>query len=1271
MAKAHREPSSRRSPPEPRLIPIDDYKHQALRLRARHCLLRAAVSLQRSPPAPHRLRVESALSPSLLVSAAKSWVSSNAACAGIQRTLLCICTHQPTRAVFTWAGSNGGTVGIFQQTDPYVRAVNTYPSILAPHTHCAAAQPAGAVQGRRPLKGTWTLHYDHLWPMTTSHSAAVVASGSPDRDSNPANESSTDADVGLSPNRDLEQQPSDHDAGERDINLEKFTDQTDQTAQSPATPYAAPASESAPAPASASAAATTTLLATVASTPSHNRGTADLSTPRTNGSASIDNSNTNSNNKSESINQGNNGNSSICYDAIPVDAADLTLSPTTSTTSSRYRSRSNTLLEAEPSHEVLVAAFRKTSPGLAARLKALGLEAAAKRAAIEKQHIDSIGRLDEEQLRQLDEKHQAGSVTAVISRRGRPWKGTGPPPPHSRSMSQSDVSMSPIADSYQLPDLPDIQEPESLEEALAKSLAMDTQKYRLPDHLNGNGTKVTLDTRREHLERITRPPSPKEYPPLPSSPPAASPSHSPSNSLSYSPAYSPSPPTPPPKESPLVETAPPEIINFNDDFTPDMNSYFTPSHNRPGSIYTLSRVSFANQLAQLTMLGIPDADALSSKVSAIPTAPVASKALINAAEQIRSWISKALEVVAGLDSEDDVEWAAAGGREGLEEVENAISRFEHLINAYVNAIDELQNRPDIADASTDDLRRAVTQMEAIADEWARIKRTLQSVRNQVEIAMEWEELWNSVLGDIQTEMDELSRLVFEMEERRHKSLAVAANGDNVDIGDLETIVEDNPLSAARLQPPRLSLALPLTPNTPGNTAMSQDDSSLLALFARMQPLRASLDFLPMRLSVFEQRAKHAFPTACEELDMRHDGLDASYKKLEKDAESLRKELGEDRWVIVFRGAGRQAQKMHESVERSLMKLREAIESGMHLTNQPSIAKKIESYEAKKTHYGPAIGRVLSIIDKGVKDRLTVNGEILRLHAEMQTRWESLKLDMGDMDAILEDIYAERKSQQLRDSISSMLSNDRSTNGSGIETPGSSPPSSVVMPGYGRDPRTPARKQGVNQLRSPNASSSSIMSSSSSRRDSSLPAPVSRLGKKTPSRLSYYPPSASASTLRPASTMGHRTPAPIRSTSALTPLSTSKLPTPRGSLTRAGSESPMSESFPRSWSRTGNSRLSFRDRLTSPGPYSQSSLAKQTPSRRSNAQPTVSTLNLDTQNLRPNSSLSTSRRASLLPMPRRPDSTRGSSPLPIFSRFTSRKYSDNPPEPKDLKPRWRF
>jgi hypothetical protein len=62
-------------------------------------------------------------------------------------------------------------------------------------------------------------------------------------------------------------------------------------------------------------------------------------------------------------------------------------------------------------------------------------------------------------------------------------------------------------------------------------------------------------------------------------------------------------------------------------------------------------------------------------------------------------------------------------------------------------------------------------------------------------------------------------------------------------------------------------------------------------------------------------------------------------KLEGDAEALRRELGEDRWVLVFRNAGRQAQKMFESVERSVDKLQEAIDTGAQHSNPPALAKR--------------------------------------------------------------------------------------------------------------------------------------------------------------------------------------------------------------------------------------------------------------------------------------------------------------------------------------------
>ncbi|KAF4455425.1 hypothetical protein F53441_2214 [Fusarium austroafricanum] len=952
--------------------------------------------------------------------------------------------------------------------------------------------------------------------------------------------------------------------------------------------------------------------------------------------------------------------------------ASAAVTPTTTTNTTSI----NTLLPfPSPTSPLPSSALRKTSPGLAARLKALGFGTQKLSTPPITPQNDHIGRLDEDQLRQLDEKHQAGSVKSVIARRGRPWKGAG------ASSSPKAVAHDPTLElpPFLVEDpesgvalLPEIQTPEPLD--------MDTQKYRLPDHTNGNGTKVTLDTRREHIERTTRPPSPD------------------SADL---------PPPPPPKDTPPVATPAPATPP---DYVPSLNSYFTPGHNRPGSIYTLSRASFASQLAQLTSLQLPDAGSLANQVTAIPTAQVAAKALINAAEQIRSWISKASEVVEGLDSEDDVEWAAAGGREGLAEVETAITRFEELVKAYVGAIEQLQNRKDVGNVSVQDLTRAVTQMESVIREWEKIRRTLHIVRAQVEIAMEWEELWNNVLGDVQGEMDELSRLVFEMEERRHKSL-MAANADSVDIGDLETIVEENPVQAARLQAPsRYSLpAFPVTPNSPGTPTLSQDDSSLLALFARMQPLRASLDFLPMRLSMFEARAEPSFPTACEELNMRREGLDASYKKLEKDAESLRKELGEDRWVIVFRGAGRQAQKMQESVERSLFKLTEAADSGLHLTNQPAMMKKLESYEAKRTHYGPAIERVLSIIDKGVSERLTVNGEILRLHNDMQNRWQALKQEMKDAESLIEEIHAD-KSQQLRDSISSMLSNDRSTLGSGRETPGSSPPSSVIMSNLGLDPHTPLSK--TPKVRAtPGAANRQIPSN---RRHSSLPAPTSQAGRKPGfSRLSTIAgPSSTASVpasqiKRPDSKLAQRprwngstntsdvdtghnfkpltltTPSPYAKKSPVvhkpagstTPGSgTSKLPTLRSPLARASSASPRVDETP---TRTGHSNLSFRERLASPGanpqPLPKPRLASHQSAmalsgRRSSLQASRSIgPDGDNRQSRPASSLAmSSRRISLLPQPRA--ETGRASPASVSSaRSTMRKPSA---EPKDSKPRWR-
>lgn len=500
------------------------------------------------------------------------------------------------------------------------------------------------------------------------------------------------------------------------------------------------------------------------------------------------------------------------------------------------------------------------------------------------------------------------------------------------------------------------------------------------------------------------------------------------------------PPTPPPKDQ----------LEQSSSVSVDVETYVNSfKKSRTNSIYSLSRISFANQLSQLTSLNLPDASSLSTSIASIPNAPTAANTLAAAAEQIGKWLQKASEVLKGLDAEDDVEWAAAGGRDGLGEVDTAIVKFEGLIGIYVTAIEDLQERGDIGRVPTGELKAVVDQMEIILKEWDFVRKLLRGVKGQVELAMEWEELWNHVLGDIGQEMENLINLVFEMEEQRHKAWFAEPTLDGthgLDMQELQTIVEEMP-AGGRLpanhrfsMPPAFAASPPIS--TPG-LVNGHEDSSLLALFARMQPLRASLDFLPMTLSNFYNRADSILPTACQELEARRKGLEKKWKKLESDAEGLRRELGEDRWLLVFRNAGRQAQKLCESVERSIGKLQESFEAGAQHNNPAALAKKVENYEAKKAHYGPAIERILGIIEKGVKDRLTVNGEISRLQSETRTRWTCIEQQMKQMDFALDELNLNRN-QQLRDSISSILSMDRSAVGSSVDTPRSSPASSVIM-----------------------------------------------------------------------------------------------------------------------------------------------------------------------------------------------------------------------------------
>ncbi len=801
---------------------------------------------------------------------------------------------------------------------------------------------------------------------------------------------------------------------------------------------------------------------------------------------------------------------------------------------------------------------RKLSPGLAARMKLLDITNRKSRVLSSPAlGTDKIGRIPESQIRGLENLYQ--NQPCEIQRRGRARSH------NDRPSTVDSLTPSQAFTSDKIPGTQELDGDSSDRSSIISTeanmlepsgdeldpLEIETHKYRLPD------MGKFLQTSEEALPMVDDVQSTSDAipPPVPAK---DGPVLSPRNGANVG-----------------SEQETPNHVSSSD----DSQSYFHPhSLSRANSIYSLSRVSFSNQLSQLTALQLPQASALSESVLGIPTAPAASKALASAAEQIRQWIAKASEVLSGLDAEDDVEWAAAGGREGLSEVDNAVGRFERLVEVYISAIEQLQVRKDVSSVPKDELKSLVEQMDKTLDEWRKVRQMLKGVKEQVEVAMEFEELWGVVLGDIGLEVESLSRLVFEMEEKRHKTLSVDASSEGVfglDLVELQTIVEENPTNGGRASSHRFSLPSAFSPSSPMQSprpSTAQDDSNLLALFARMQPLRASLDFLPMRLATFNTRAELKFPTACDELEDRRKALEKKWQKLEGDAEALRCELGEDRWVLVFRNAGRQAQKMCESVGRSLSKLFEAVDSGAQHHSPASLAKKIESYEAKKTHYGPAIERVLAITEKGISERLTVNGEILRLYAEMKKRYEAMQSQMKEMDVTLEELNTSRN-QQLRDSISTIISIDRSTLGS-LDTPGSSPASSVIMTG-----RANSIKSVTADESGAAPASAEALSCPSGRRHASMPI-SSLLPRKTPTSRS------SASTFGLASRGPTPSPGYRPSSSTPTPNQRPSLPTVDPSKPRWNSSTNVN------YTPTGHN---FKpSTLTTPSPYRKISAIVRTP-----------------------------------------------------------------------------
>ncbi|BGP35689.1 hypothetical protein JCM10296v2_007541 [Rhodotorula toruloides] len=265
---------------------------------------------------------------------------------------------------------------------------------------------------------------------------------------------------------------------------------------------------------------------------------------------------------------------------------------------------------------------------------------------------------------------------------------------------------------------------------------------------------------------------------------------------------------------------------------------------------------------------------------------------------------------------------------------------------------------------------------------------------------------SSSITELLMEIQEVNTLIFEIQELRHATSVSASTSKNGAGG------------------------------AGGTESVSEVDAALMRLEAKLEAVRSVEPLLdPGHSAHIDERGE------LELLTQKWADAVGDYEAAQKDADVLGEELKEDKWLVVFRTVSAQAEDMMRSLEKVVSQGRSFLDSipsppssssysarrGLsrspsepvfpspshgspasfaHLS--PSLASSLLStlspllstLHTKSSYYAPATDRVLRILEKGVRERRTTNGEVVRRLSGMEGRWRGLK---GDVERLRDEL----------------------------------------------------------------------------------------------------------------------------------------------------------------------------------------------------------------------------------------------------------------------------
>ncbi|KIK48291.1 hypothetical protein CY34DRAFT_798398 [Suillus luteus UH-Slu-Lm8-n1] len=200
------------------------------------------------------------------------------------------------------------------------------------------------------------------------------------------------------------------------------------------------------------------------------------------------------------------------------------------------------------------------------------------------------------------------------------------------------------------------------------------------------------------------------------------------------------------------------------------------------------------------------------------------------------------------------------------------------------------------------------------------------------------------------------------------------------------------------------------------------DKALMTLDERLEAVAHGMKSVSESVTPFQNQSDGIPDSEQVVLVRKHAVLVTEWEAVQNDTDVLREELKEDKWLTVFRTVTEQADGMMGSLEKAVNRCQDFIwqvhrggveDSLSQSSYRGSVSSDknpfsievfnelLSSFEAKKKHYVPATSKVLAIIDNGVQNRVTKNGETLRRHGESAKRWRILKERMAKTEKEME------------------------------------------------------------------------------------------------------------------------------------------------------------------------------------------------------------------------------------------------------------------------------